>query len=103
MICLFLILLTSLNVYAALTGVYGAGRARYGILVVCTLLTVGILGLLRMTKWGWALIAAGCLAMGTGYLYYFSKVHQGALLVQGLLSLVFFLYLVRPEVRERLR
>jgi hypothetical protein len=28
--------------------------------------------------------------------------HQFPALIQGLLNLVFFLYLVRPEVRERL-
>jgi hypothetical protein len=36
-------------------------------------------------------------------LWIFSTQHQGAALVQGLLNLVFFLYLVRPEVREKLR
>jgi hypothetical protein len=36
-------------------------------------------------------------------LWVFSAQHQGAALVQGLLNLVFFLYLVRPEVREKLR
>jgi hypothetical protein len=29
--------------------------------------------------------------------------HAGSALVQGLFNLVFFLYLVRPEIRERLR
>jgi len=36
-------------------------------------------------------------------LWIFSTEHQGAALVQGLLNLIFFLYLVRPEVREKLR
>lgn len=103
MISLYLILITTLNVYAALTGKYGVGRGRTGVLTVCTLLAVGIYGLLRLTKWGWALVSAGCLLLALGYLVYFTHTHVGFFLVQGLLLLVFFLYLVRPEVRERLR
>lgn len=103
MICLFLILLTILNVYAALSGAYGTGPARYGVLAVCTLLAAGILGLLRLAKWGWALVTAGSLLLATGDLYYFTRMHAAFFLVRGLLELVFFLYLVRPEVRQRLR
>ena len=102
MICLYLILITTLNVYAAMTGRYGSGRGKYGVLTVCTLLALGILGLLRLAKWGWALVSAGCLLLALGYLVYFTQVHAGFFLVQGLLLLVFFLYLVRPEVRGRL-
>jgi hypothetical protein len=36
-------------------------------------------------------------------LWIFASQHQGPALVQGLLNLVFFLYLVRPEVRVKLR
>jgi hypothetical protein len=36
-------------------------------------------------------------------LWIFSRLHELPALVQGLLNLVFFLYLVRTEVRERLR
>jgi hypothetical protein len=103
MICLYLILITMLNVYAAVAGKYGVGRAKYGVLTVCTLLALGIFGLLRLTKWGWALVSAACLMLAAGYLVYFTRIHAGFFLVQGLLLLVFFLYLVRPEVRERLR
>jgi hypothetical protein len=102
MICLYLILVTMLNVYGAMTGRFGVGRAKYGLLAVCTLLALGIFGLLRLTKWGWALVAAACALLAVGYLVYFLQIHAGFFLVQGLLLLVFFLYLVRPEVRERL-
>jgi hypothetical protein len=33
----------------------------------------------------------------------FARLHMGASLIQGLLNLIFFLYLARTEVRERLR
>ena len=102
-ICMFMMFMTMVNVYASLTGVYGGGVAKYGVLVLCTLLAAGIFGLLRLFKWGWALVTAGCLLFATGYFYYFSKTHIGFFLVQGLFGLVFFLYLVRQETRERLR
>ena len=103
MICVFLILSTILNVYGAVSGAYGTGVPRYGILAVCTLLAAGIFGLLRLTKWGWALVTAGCLLLATGDFYYFTHTHSGFFLIRGLLELVFFLYLIRPEVRDRLR
>jgi drug/metabolite transporter (DMT)-like permease len=101
-ISMFMMFMTMVNVYAALTGVYGRSIAKYGVLTLCTLLAVGIFGLLRLRKWGWALVSAGCLLFATGYFYYFSKVHVGFFLVQGLFGLLFFLYLVRSETRERL-
>ncbi|MDP9039791.1 MAG: hypothetical protein M3O02_11060 [Acidobacteriota bacterium] len=102
-ICLFLILSTTLNVYGALSGVFGQGRARGGILALCSLLAVGIFGLLRLRKWGWALVTAGCLLLAAGDLIFFTRVHTAFFLVRGLLTLVFFLYLVRPETRDHLR
>ena len=54
-------------------------------------------------RWAWALALAAVFLLVVYNLFVFSTQHQGAALVQGLLNLVFFLYLVRPEVRERLR
>ena len=102
-ICIFMILMTTANVYASLAGVYGRGVAKYAILALCTLLATGIFGLLRLAKWGWALVTAGCLLLAAGYFYAYAKTHIGFFLVQGLFSLLFFLYLSRPETRERLR
>jgi hypothetical protein len=102
-IAMFMIFMTMINVYAALTGVYGRGIAKYGILTLCTLLAIGIFGLLRLYKWGWALVSAGCLLWATGYFFYFSKTHIPFFLVQGMFGLLFFLYLIRQETRERLR
>ena len=102
-ICLFLIFMTMVNVYAALRGAYGTGLPRTGVLILCTLLAIGLFGLLRLYKWGWALVTAGCLLLASGYLYYFTRVHVAFFLVQGLFVLVFFLYLVREQVRDRLR
>ncbi len=101
-ICMFLIFLTMVNVYADLSGAFGTGVTKYGILSLCTLLAAGIFGLLRLKKWGWALVTAGCLLLSTGDFFFFTKFHQTFFLVRGIFVLVFFLYLVRTEVRERL-
>jgi drug/metabolite transporter (DMT)-like permease len=102
-ICLFLLVLITINAIAALEGKFGAGGGRYGVLALCTLLAAGIFGLLRLRRWGWALILGGCLTLCLGDLFVFKKTHAGPFLLQGLFSLVFFFYLVRPEVRDRLR
>src|SRR5271170_1020979 len=102
-ICMFMIFMTMLNVYAGLHGAFGDGRAKYGILTLCTLLAVGIFGLLQLRKWGWALVTAGCLLLSGGDFYFYEKSHAVFFLVRGLFAMVFFLYLVRTEVRDRLR
>jgi hypothetical protein len=60
-------------------------------------------GLLLLFRWAWALALAAVLLLAGYDLWIFSSQHQGAALIQGLLNLVFFLYLVRTEVRSRLR
>jgi hypothetical protein len=102
-ICLFMVVLTLMNAFAALEGKFGTGRGKYGVLALCTLLAAGIFGLLRMRRWGWALVLGGCLTLCTGNLFVFEKTHAGPFLLQGMFALVFFLYLVRTEVRDRLR
>jgi hypothetical protein len=102
-VCLFLIFLTMINVYATLQGVYGGGASKTAMLAICTLMAAGIFGLLRLYKWGWALVIAGCLLLAAGDLYVFTKFHSLFFLVRGLFVLVFFLYLSRQETRERLR
>ena len=60
-------------------------------------------GLLMLFRWAWALTLAAVFLLVVYNLWIFSTQHQGAAIVQGLLNLIFFLYLVRPEVREKLR
>lgn len=102
-ICMFMSFMTMVNVYAGLHGAFGSGATKYGILTLCTLLAAGIFGLLRLQKWGWALVTAGCLLFAAGDFFYYSKTHTGFFLVRGLFVLLFFLYLARQETRERLR
>jgi hypothetical protein len=102
-VSLFMMFMTMVYAFEALHGAFGSGDGKYGVLTLCTLLAIGIFGLLRLRKWGWALVTAACMLVAAGYFYGFSKFHDGPLLVQGLFVLVFFLYLVRQETRERLR
>jgi len=102
-ICMFLLFLTMVNVYGALVGGFGTGKGKYGVLTLCTMMAVGIFGLLRLRRWGWSLVMAGCILLSVGDIYFFSKTHVMFFVLRGLFEMVFFLYLVRPEVRERLR
>jgi len=63
----------------------------------------GALGLLMMLRWGWALTLAAIGLSSATFFYRFSVEHSFAALMQALLNLVFFFYLVRTDVRERLR
>jgi hypothetical protein len=102
LIGMYLLVLAMLNAFAAMNGTFGHSAAKYSILGVCTLLVVGVFGLLRLRRWGWSLVTAGCLLMAAGYFYGFHRTHIPPYIINGLFALVFFLYLSRPEVRERL-
>lgn len=103
LIGMYLLVLAMLNAFAAVRGSFGNGAAKYSILAICTLLVVGVFGLLRLLRWGWAIVSAGCVLMAAGYFYGFHRTHIAPYIIQGLFALVFFLYLSRTEVRERLR
>lgn len=60
-------------------------------------------GLILLLRWAWAGAMAAVFLLACYNLWIFGAQHVGAALVQGLLNLVFFLYLVRPEVRAKLR
>jgi len=60
-------------------------------------------GLMRLLRWAWSLTLAAVLLLAVYNLWIFSKLHAAPALVQGLLNMVFFLYLVRTEVRGKLR
>lgn len=60
-------------------------------------------GLLMMFRWAWAMALSAVLLLSAYNLWLFARMRLGASLIQGLLNLVFFLYLVRTEVREKLR
>ncbi|MGA8090785.1 MAG: hypothetical protein WCA10_26155 [Terracidiphilus sp.] len=60
-------------------------------------------GLLMRFRWAWALALSAVLMLGGYNLWIFARQYMVPSLIQGMLNMVFFFYLVRPEVREKLR
>jgi hypothetical protein len=89
----------------AIIGAFGALRGAFPAMIalpIATLIVIGVFGLLRMRRWGWALVTAGSLLLCVAYGW--SARHLGAtrLWVMAGLDLCMFLYLIRTEVRDRL-
>ncbi len=72
-------------------------------LIFPTLFIAGALGMLLLLRWAWALTLAAVALSAGSFLWSFTTQHNSAALLQGLLNLVFFLYLVRTDVRRNLR
>ena len=60
-------------------------------------------GLLLLLRWAWALALAAVLLLAVYNSWIFSTDHLAPALVQALLNWVFFLYMIRVEVRSKLR
>ena len=85
-----------------ITGVAN-GYVRPVYLIFSALFIAASLGLLLLFRWAWTLtLAAVVLLMGL-FLWRFTSGHDLPSIAQGLLNLVMFFYLVRPEVRAHLR
>jgi hypothetical protein len=98
-ICLYLFILAGVIVL----GVVGGRHYPPLFLIFAAAFITASAGLLMRFRWAWALALAAVFLLVAYNLWIFSSQHQGAALVQGLLNLIFFLYLIRPEVREKLR
>jgi hypothetical protein len=79
------------------------GHIRPIYLIISVLFISGAMGLTMLFRWAWALTIAGVALMAGVFLWTFSAQHLYANLVQGLLNLFFFLYLVRNDLRQQLR
>jgi drug/metabolite transporter (DMT)-like permease len=98
-IALYLLLLAGTIV----VGVAAGRRYPPVFLVFSALFFAACAGLLMLFRWAWAL-ALAAVGLLAGYNFWiFSTRGIGPALVQGLLNLIFFFYLIRPEVREKLR
>lgn len=102
-ISLWMLALALIGVAGVLTGRYPSGGARVGILILCTVFAAAGLGLIRVRRWGWALALGAIFCSMCFGCYSLFRFHQGQWLVMVVINLVFFLYLVRPEVIGRLR
>lgn len=89
----------------ALIGLVGVTMHRLPLLyvVMCAACAAGGQGLMRLQRWGWAISLATVFLSALYGMWVLIRLHQAAALVGVVLNLVFFLYLIRPEVRAQLR
>lgn len=87
------------------TGIIGVAEGHMPplYLIFSAAFVTAALGLLLLLRWAWALALAAVLLLAGLFFWRFAIGHSPAYIVQGLLNLVFFLYLIRTEVREKLR
>ncbi len=60
------------------------------------------LGLLKLFRWAWTLTLAAVAMLSGLFFWNYTTQHQLASLMQGLVNLVIFLYLVRADIRNKL-
>ena len=107
MIAIFMLFYALINVFAAWRGAYGQGIVRTVALCICTLFVVGVFGFLRLRRWGWALVTGGAFFLSMYDVCSSLRAHVGVeraaerCSIQAAFAMVFFLYLVRTEIRER--
>jgi hypothetical protein len=87
------------------TGIVGVAQGHLPplYLIFSAAFVTAALGLLLLLRWAWALTLAAVLLLASLFFWRFASGHSLPYVVQGLLNLVFFLYLIRTEVREKLR
>jgi hypothetical protein len=83
-------------------GVISGNLPRF-LLILVPVFVVASFGVLRLFRWAWALTLAAVFLLFTYDAWLFLEQQQPPAAVQGLLNLVIFFYLVRPDVRNRLR
>ena len=100
-IAAFMLLMSVASFYSGMRFAYGGQRIL--IFAFTVLFACAGLGLLSLRRWGWAMsLAAAFLAMSL-YLWFFLHSHQLQQLIMAGANIVFFLYLMREDVRLRLR
>lgn len=72
-------------------------------LVLTPFFIIASFGLLRLFRWAWALTISACFLLMLYNLWLFLTQKQAPGAIQGFLNLLFFLYLVREDVRSRLK
>lgn len=97
-ISLYLLLLAGVIILGVAGGHYPAL-----FLLLATAFLTSSAGLILLLRWAWAAALAAVFLLACYNLWVFGAQHALPGLVQGLLNLFFFLYLIRTEVREKLR
>ncbi len=97
-IAIFMLLVALQNIVSVVES-----QSHYIALIFSVALIAAALGLVRLLRWAWAL-ALAAFVFRAGILFWQYAVERNPLILMlGLLNLVFFFYLVRAEVRVRLR
>src|SRR6185503_14628530 len=94
-IALYMLVLAGVSILGVANGQF---RPVY--LVFSAFFITAALGLLLLFRWAWALTLAAVVLLVTVFTWRFTTEHQFPFLVQGLLNMVFFLYLIRTAVRS---
>jgi hypothetical protein len=100
--------LAAIGLYlAALAGViiFGVVKGLYPafLLIFSAFFFAASGGVMLLFRWAWALALAAVLMLAIYNMWIFSSEHLAPALVQALLNWVFFLYMIRVEVRSKLK
>jgi uncharacterized membrane protein (DUF2068 family) len=97
-VCIWMLLLCAIGLIGVITH-----HLPPAVVILCVIYAVAANGLLKLRRWGWALtLGAAFLSMCYG-VYVLFHFHQLPIVVMVAVNLVIFLYLVRPEVLERVK
>ncbi len=102
-IALWMLATAFIGVVGVLGHRFAAGAPTIGVLLLSTFFVLAGFGLMRRLRWGWALSLAAVFLSMCFFCWSLFRFHQFQYVVMATVNFVFFLYLVRPEVRERLR
>jgi hypothetical protein len=102
-IALWMLATAFIGVLGVLGHRFPPGAQTIGVLLLSTLFVIAGFGLTRRFRWGWALSLAAVFLSMVFFFWSLFRFHQIPYIVMATVNLIFFLYLVRPEVRERLR
>lgn len=72
-------------------------------LVMCAAFAAAGQGLLRQKRWGWAMTLAAIFLSGIHAAWMVAEYHDLVMLAAAAFDMILFLYLIRPEVRERMK
>jgi hypothetical protein len=80
-----------------------SGQFRPIYLVLAALFIAAAAGLLMLFRWAWALTLAAVVLLAGLFFFKSYTDRQPLFILEGFVNIILFLYLVRPEVREKLR
>ncbi len=94
----YMLLLAAISIVSVVNHRFGPVYLLFSVFFIA-----GALGLPLLLRWAWALSLAAVAFMAGLFLWNYTTQHNSYSVVQGLLNLVIFLYLMRTDLREKLR